>query len=173
MIYSLGEKTPRIADDVFVADSASVIGDVEIGPGSSIWFSTVLRADNDVIRIGECSNIQDGTVIHVDEGIPTVIGDYVTVGHSTVIHGCTLEDGCLVGIGTTILDHAVIGEESIVGANSLITERKTFPARTLILGSPGKVVRDLTDEEIALLRWTAEHYAKNSAHYRSQLKALP
>ena len=112
-------------------------------------------------------------MIHVDEGIPTVIGDYVTVGHSTVIHGCTLEDGCLVGIGTTILDHAVIGEESIVGANSLITERKTFPARSLILGSPGKVVRDLTDEEIALLRWTAEHYAKNSAHYRTQLKALP
>ena len=86
MIYSLGEKTPRIADDVFVADSASVIGDVEIGPGSSIWFSTVLRADNDVIRIGECSNIQDGTVIHVDEGIPTVIGDYVTVGHSCLLY---------------------------------------------------------------------------------------
>ena len=141
MIFSLGDLSPRIADNVYVADSADVIGDVEIGSGSSVWFNTVLRADNDLIRIGTGSNIQDGTVIHVDEGIPTIIGDNVTVGHNTMIHGCTLEDGCLIGIGTTILDYAVVGAQSIVGANSLITERKTYPSRSLILGSPAKVVR--------------------------------
>ena len=155
MIFSLGNLSPRIADNVFVADSADVIGDVEIGSGSSVWFNTVLRADNDLIRIGTGSNIQDGTVIHVDEGIPTIIGDNVTVGHNTMIHGCTLEDGCLIGIGTTILDYAVVGAQSIVGANSLITERKTYPSRSLILGSPAKVVRALTEEEISLLEWTA------------------
>ena len=141
MIYSLGALSPTIAEDVYVADSADVIGNVEIGAGSSVWFNTVLRADNDLIRIGTGSNIQDGTVIHVDEGVPTLIGNNVTVGHSTMIHGCTLEDGCLVGIGTTILDYAVVGTHSIVGANSLITERKTYPSRSLILGSPAKVVR--------------------------------
>ncbi|HIA41626.1 MAG TPA: gamma carbonic anhydrase family protein, partial [Gammaproteobacteria bacterium] len=139
MIYSLGALSPTIAEDVYVADSADVIGNVEIGAGSSVWFNTVLRADNDLIRIGTGSNIQDGTVIHVDEGVPTLIGNNVTVGHSTMIHGCTLEDGCLVGIGTTILDYAVVGTHSIVGANSLITERKTYPSRSLILGSPAKV----------------------------------
>ena len=172
MIFSLGNLSPRIADNVFVADSADVIGDVEIGSGSSVWFNTVLRADNDSIRIGTGSNIQDGTVIHVDEGIPTVIGDNVTVGHNTMIHGCTLEDGCLIGIGTTILDYAVVGTQSIVGANSLITERKTYPSRSLILGSPAKVVRELTDEEVSLLEWTAAHYSKNAAHYRENLRVV-
>ena len=172
MIFSLGHLSPRIADNVFVADSADVIGDVEIGSGSSGWFITVLRADNDSIRIGTGSNIQDGTVIHVDEGIPTIIGDNVTVGHNTMIHGCTLEDGCLIGIGTTILDYAVVGTQSIVGANSLITERKTYPSRSLILGSPAKVVRELTDEEVSLLEWTAAHYSKHAAHYRDNLKVV-
>ena len=155
-----------------MADSADVIGDVEIGSGSSVWFNTVLRADNDLIRIGTGSNIQDGTVIHVDEGIPTIIGDNVTVGHNTMIHGCTLEDGCLIGIGTTILDYAVVGTQSIVGANSLITERKTYPSRSLILGSPAKVVRALTDEEVSLLEWTAAHYSKNALHYRDNLRVV-
>ena len=172
MIFSLGDLSPRIADNVYVADSADVIGDVEIGSGSSVWFNTVLRADNDLIRIGTGSNIQDGTVIHVDEGIPTIIGDNVTVGHNTMIHGCTLEDGCLIGIGTTILDYAVVGAQSIVGANSLITERKTYPSRSLILGSPAKVVRALTDEEVSFLEWTAAHYSKNAAHYSDNLKVV-
>ena len=172
MIFSLGNLSPRIADNVYVADSADVIGDVEIGSGSSGWCNTVLRADNDLIRIGTGSNIQDGTVIHVDEGIPTIIGDNVTVGHNTMIHGCTLEDGCLIGIGTTILDYAVVGAQSIVGANSLITERKTYPPRSLILGSPAKVVRALTEEEISLLEWTAAHYSKNAAHYRVNLRVV-
>ncbi len=172
MIYSLGALSPTIAEDVYVADSADVIGNVEIGAGSSVWFNTVLRADNDLIRIGTGSNIQDGTVIHVDEGVPTLIGNNVTVGHSTMIHGCTLEDGCLVGIGTTILDYAVVGTHSIVGANSLITERKTYPSRSLILGSPAKVVRELTDEEVGLLEWTAAHYSKNAANFRDNLRAV-
>ena len=172
MIFSQGNLSPRIADNVYVADSADVIGDVEIGSGSSVWFNTVLRADNDLIRIGTGSNIQDGTVIHVDEGIPTIIGDNVTVGHNTMIHGCTLEDGCLIGIGTTILDYAVVGAQSIVGANSLITERKTYPSRSLILGSPAKVVRALTDEEVSLLEWTAAHYGKSAAHYRENLRVV-
>ena len=172
MIYSLGALSPTIAEDVYVADSADVIGNVEIGAGSSVWFNTVLRADNDLIRIGTGSNIQDGTVIHVDEGVPTLIGNNVTVGHSTMIHGCTLEDGSLVGIGTTILDYAVVGTHSIVGANSLITERKTYPPRSFILGSPAKVVRELTDEEVGLLEWTAAHYSKNAAHFRDNLRAV-
>ena len=170
MIYTLGDRIPRIDDSAYVADNATIIGSVEIGPEASIWFGTILRGDNDVIRIGARSNVQDATVIHVDPGIPTTIGEDVTIGHSTMIHGCTIERGCLIGIGAIILDHARIGEESLVGANSLVTEGKEFPGRSLILGSPARVVRPLTDEDIAAIRRATNHYVDNTRYYKANLK---
>ena len=170
MIYTLGDRIPRIDDSAYVADNATIIGSVEIGPEASIWFGAILRGDNDVIRIGARSNVQDATVIHVDPGIPTTIGEDVTIGHSTMIHGCTIERGCLIGIGAIILDHARIGEESLVGANSLVTEGKEFPGRSLILGSPARVVRPLTDEDIAAIRRAPDHYVDNTRYYKANLK---
>ena len=159
MIYTLGDRIPSIDDSAYVADDATIIGSVEIGPEASVWFGTVLRGDNDVIRIGARSNVQDATVIHVDPGIPTTIGEDVTI-----------ERGCLIGIGAIILDHARIGEESLVGANSLVTEGKEFPGRSLILGSPARVVRPLTDEDIAAIRRATDHYVANTRYYKANLK---
>ena len=169
MIYTLGELAPDIADDVFIADNAVVIGSVSIASQASVWFGTVLRGDNDEIQIGERSNVQDGSVIHVDEGVPTRIGSDVSIGHNTMIHGCTIGDGSLIGIGSVILDFANIGRHSLVGANSLITEGKEFPDRVLILGSPAKVIRELTDQEVSQLQVNADHYVKKSRNYRSRL----
>jgi len=169
LIYTLGELAPDIADDVFIADNAVVIGSVSIASQSSVWFGTVLRGDNDVIQIGERSNVQDGSVIHVDEGVPTRIGNDVSIGHNTTIHGCTIGDGSLIGIGSVILNFANIGRHSLVGANSLITEGKEFPDRVLILGSPAKVIRELTDQEVSQLQVNADHYVKKSRNYQSHL----
>jgi len=169
LIYTLGELAPDIADDVFIADNAVVIGAVLIASQASVWYGTVLRGDNDKIEIGERSNIQDGSVIHVDEGVPTRIGNDVSIGHNTMIHGCTIGDGSLIGIGSVILDFANIGRYSLVGANSLITEGKEFPDRVLILGSPAKMIRELTDQEVSQLQVNADHYAKKSRDYQSRL----
>jgi len=169
LIYTLGELAPDIADDVFIADNAVVIGSVSIASKTSVWFGTVLRGDNDEIQIGERSNVQDGSVIHVDEGVPTRIGNDVSIGHNTMIHGCTIGDGSLIGIGSVILNFAHIGRHSLVGANSLITEGKEFPDRVLILGSPAKVIRELTDQEVSQLQVNADHYVKKSRNYRSRL----
>ena len=170
MIYSLGARVPKIDDSAYIADDATVIGAVEIGPEASIWFGVVLRGDNDVIRIGARSNVQDATVIHVDPGIPTTIEEEVTIGHSTMIHGCTIERGCLIGIGAIILDHARIGAESLVGAHSLVTEGKEFPERSLILGSPARVVRSLTEDDLRGIRRATDHYAANTRYYKENLK---
>jgi carbonic anhydrase/acetyltransferase-like protein (isoleucine patch superfamily) len=169
LIYTLGELAPNIADDVFIADNAVVIGSVSIASQSSVWFGTVLRGDNDVIQIGERSNVQDGSVIHVDEGVPTRIGNDVSIGHNAMIHGCTIGDGSLIGIASIILDFAIIGRHSLVGANSLITEGKEFPDRVLILGSPARVIRELTDQEVLQLQVNADHYVKKSRNYQSRL----
>jgi carbonic anhydrase/acetyltransferase-like protein (isoleucine patch superfamily) len=169
LIYTLGDLVPDIAKDVFIADNAIVIGSVSIAPEASVWYGTVLRGDNDEIKIGERSNIQDGSVIHVDENVPTRIGNDVSVGHNTMIHGCTIGNGSLIGIGSVILNFARIGQYSLVGANSLVTEGKEFPDRSLILGSPAKVIRVLTDEEILQLLENADHYAKKSRDYQSRL----
>ena len=142
---------------------------MSIASQASVWFGTVLRGDNDKIEIGERSNIQDGSVIHVDEGVPTRIGNDVSIGHNTMIHGCTIGDGSLIGIGSVILDFATIGRHSLVGANSLITEGKEFPDRVLILGSPAKVIRELTDQEVSQLQVNADHYVKQSRTYQSRL----
>ena len=145
MIYQLGNQIPQVAEDAYVAPSADVIGSVSLGSQSSVWFGAVLRGDNDQISVGARSNIQDNTVIHIDAGVPVTIGDDVSVGHSVVIHGCTICDKVLIGNGAVVLDFAEIGENSLVGAHALVTERKHFPARSLIIGAPAKVVRELTD----------------------------
>lgn len=172
MIYQLGNQIPQVADGVYIAPSADVIGSVSLGSRSSVWFGAVLRGDNDQISVGARSNIQDNTVIHVDAGVPVTIGDDVSVGHSVVIHGCTICDKVLIGNGAVVLDFAEIGENSLVGAHALVTERKRFPSRSLIIGSPAKVVRELTDEEVEQLSRNVESYLKKAERYRADLDAL-
>ena len=172
MIYTLPDKPePLISDTSFVAPSADLIGWCEIGDQSSIWFNVVLRGDNDLIKIGDRSNVQDCSVFHTDPGIPLIIEQDVTIGHSTMLHGCHVKQGSLIGIGSIILNNAVIGEHSLVGANALITENKQFPPRSLILGSPAKVIRELTDEEVHGLKQSALSYVNKIPRYQ-QLKAL-
>lgn len=159
-------------EDVYIAPSADVIGSVSLGARSSVWFGAVLRGDNDQISVGARSNIQDNTVIHVDAGIPVTIGDDVSIGHSVVIHGCTICDKALIGNKAVVLDFAEIGESSLVGANALVTERKRFPARSLILGSPAKVVRELTDEEVEQLSRNVQSYLNKAKRYRAGLQLV-
>lgn len=168
-LYELGEKKPQLGSDAWIAPNATVIGDVRLGANASIWWNAVLRGDNDPISIGENSNIQDGSVLHTDEGVPLTIGRDVTVGHLVMLHGCTVGDGSLIGIGSIVLNRAVIGKNCIVGANTLIPEGKVFPDRVLIVGSPGKVVRELSDEEVAKLQKSAAHYVDNARRYRQKL----
>lgn len=170
--FMIGEKHPDIDPSVWIAPNANVIGDVLLAPNVSIWWNAVLRGDNDPISIGMNSNIQDGSVLHTDEGVPMHIGSNVTVGHMVMLHGCTIGDGSLIGIGSIILNRAVIGRHSIVGANTLIPEGKVFPDRVLIVGSPGKVVRELDDDEVVRLMGSADHYVNNALRYRNQLKPL-
>ena len=171
-VYALGNRRPQIDPQSWIAPNATLIGDIRLGRNASIWWNATLRGDNDPITIGENSNIQDGSVLHTDEGVPMNIGANVTVGHMVMLHGCTVGDNSLIGIGSIILNRAVIGKNSIVGANTLIPEGKVFPDGVLIVGSPGKVVRELSPEEIAKLAKSAAHYVDNAQRYRIQLKAL-
>lgn len=145
-------------DSIFIADSADIVGDVSLGENSSVWFQSVLRGDQEPITIGNNSNIQDGTVIHCDTNYPTTIGDNVSVGHNCTLHGCTIDDDVIVGMGSIVLNGAKIGKNSIVGAGSLITQNKEFEPGKLILGSPAKAVRDLTEAELASIKENAEEY---------------
>ena len=173
MIYALGDRKPEFeGSGHFVADNATVIGSVRLGDSASVWFNCVLRGDNDWLVVGERSNIQDGSVLHTDDGIELVVGKNVTVGHKVMLHGCTIGDNSLIGIGSTVLNKAQIGNNCIVGANSLVTEGKTFPDGSLILGSPAKVARSLSDEEIAFIKWSADIYVRNAARFNEQLKPL-
>ena len=165
MIYDFEGITPDIERANFVAESADVIGDVTAEKNSSIWYNCTLRGDIESIRIGKNSNIQDNTVVHVGYDVGTVIGDNVTIGHRAIIHGCTIGDDCLIGMGAIILNHAVIGKESIVGAGALVTTGKKFPPRSLILGSPAKWIRSVTGEEIEDSRKNTESYVKISKEY--------
>ena len=166
MIHPFLDATPTYDDSNFIAPSADVIGDVTLGPRASIWFNATVRGDVNWIRIGAASNIQDNAVVHVtNRTAPTRIGDGVTVGHSAVVHGCTIEDNVLVGMGAIILDHAVIGHDSIIGARALVTARMQVPPRSLVLGAPAKVVRSLTDEEVASIRTYSENYQHYSRIY--------
>ena len=171
MIYSLKNRNIKFTgDDYFIADNAAVIGSVIIGNNASVWFNVVIRADNDTISIGESSNIQDGAVLHTDEGMRLTIGKNVTVGHMAVLHGCTIGNNCLVGLQSAILDEAVIGNFCIVGANALVTAGTKIPDGSLVLGSPGKVVRQLTKKEISMIDRAAKHYIKNFKKYKKELK---
>ena len=166
MIYTLANRRPTIHADSFIAPSAELIGSVDIGRHASIWFNTTLRGDNDLIRVGARANVQDNSMLHVDPGAPLTIEADVTIGHGVMLHGCRIGAGSLVGIGSIILNHAELGASCLVGANTLITEGKTFPANSLILGSPGKVVRQLNAEEIHGLRQAAQLYVDKIAAYR-------
>jgi carbonic anhydrase/acetyltransferase-like protein (isoleucine patch superfamily) len=157
-VLAFGGRRPDIADDVFIADGAFVIGDVTIGPGSSVWYNAVLRGDIAPIRIGRGSNIQDGAVVHVDEDVPCVIGDGVVVGHGAVVHSATVEDGVMVAMHATLLSRSVVGRESIVGANALVPEGKAFPPRSLIVGVPGKAIKDVSQEQVDAVRDNARRY---------------
>jgi carbonic anhydrase/acetyltransferase-like protein (isoleucine patch superfamily) len=166
MIYDLEKNVPEISADSWVAPNAIIIGKVKLEKNSSIWFNAVLRGDIEKIVIGENSNIQDGSVLHTDPGCPLTVGKGVTVGHMVMLHGCEISDDTLIGIGSTILNKAKIGKNCIIGANTLVTENKTIPDNSLVLGSPGKVIRKVTDEEIKVIRENAKHYVKNSKRYK-------
>jgi carbonic anhydrase/acetyltransferase-like protein (isoleucine patch superfamily) len=169
-IYSLGGRQPSLGRDVWIAPNATVIGDVRLGDNASIWWNAVLRGDNDTITIGANSNIQDGSVLHADEGVPLTLGANVTVGHLVMLHGCSIGEQSLIGIKSVILNKAVIGRHCIIGANSLIPEGKVIPERSLVMGSPGKVVRQLSDAEVAWLHGAAQGYVANALRYRTGLK---
>jgi len=166
MIYDLEKNVPEISSDSWVAPNAIIIGKVKLEKNSSIWFNAVLRGDIEKIVIGENSNIQDGSVLHTDPGYPLTVGKGVTVGHMVMLHGCEISDDTLIGIGSTILNKAKIGKNCFIGANTLVTENKVIPDNSLVLGSPGKVVRKVTDEEIKVIRENAKHYVKNSKRYK-------
>ena len=169
-IYELDGVAPRMADSAWVADSAQVMGNVVLGENSSVWFGAVLRGDTETITVGPGSNVQDGSVMHADIGFPLTLGANVTVGHMVTLHGCTIGDESLIGIGATVLNGSKIGRNCLVGAGSLVTEGKEFPDGSMIMGSPARVVKTLTPEQIAGLRRSAEHYIENAARYRKGLK---
>jgi len=169
MLIAHDGRTPKIASDAYVQESAHVIGDVEIGAASSVWFQTVIRGDVERVRIGRESNVQDHATIHVtNERWPTILGDGVTIGHRVVLHGCTIGDFVLVGIGAIVLDGVVVGDEVLIGAGSLVVPGTKVPPRSLVLGSPAKVVRELHPEEIAHLHHSAALYVGYAKDYRAQ-----
>lgn len=172
MMYELGGCRPEARGDFYVAESASVIGSVILGENVSIWFNAVVRADNDVITIGDNSNIQDGSVLHTDTGMPLVIGRNVTVGHKVMLHGCTIGDGSLIGINAVILNGARIGRGCIIGANALIPEGREIPDYSVVMGSPGKVVKEVSEAQRAMLEMSALHYVENFKRYQRELRVL-
>lgn len=172
MLYALEDKQPQLQGDNWVADNAAVIGNVVMAPGASVWFGCTVRGDNDPISIGENSNVQDGSVLHTDAGVPLTIGRGVTVGHQVMLHGCTIGDNSLIGIQSVVLNRARIGNNCIVGAGSVIPEGKSYPDGVLIIGSPGVVKRELSPQEIAFIGLSAKHYVQNAQRYAKQLKPL-
>lgn len=165
MIHEFMNNKPNIADDVFLAPGSQIIGNITIGKGCSIWHNATLRADIGTIIIGEYTNIQDNAVVHIEYDYPTIIGNGVTIGHGAIIHGCTINDNCLIGMGAIILNGAVIGENSLIGAGALITEHKEIPPNSLVIGIPGKILRKLTEEEIEKLKESAKEYYNLSRFY--------
>jgi len=171
-MYKLGDKQPVISDNYYVAPGASVIGDVRIGLDVSIWFNAVVRADNDSIELGDGTNVQDGAVLHVDPGHPLKLGQRVTVGHKVMLHGCTVDDGSLIGINAVVLNDVEIGKHCLIGANALITERTKIPDGSLVLGSPGKVVKQLDDKALDMMDAAAQHYIDKISLYRDELSRI-
>jgi carbonic anhydrase/acetyltransferase-like protein (isoleucine patch superfamily) len=173
MKYTLGDRKVTCKGDYWIADNAIVIGAVVLENNASIWFNCVVRADNDVVTIGENSQLQDGCVLHVDPGHPITLEKNVSVGHMAMLHGCTIGEGSLVGINSVILNDAVIGKNCLIGANSLIAEGKKIPDGSLVMGSPGKVVRQLTEDEIKRINRISANYAARAKRYRAELKPDP
>ena len=171
-MYELDGVAPVVAASAWIADSAQVMGTVELGEDVSIWFGAVVRGDTDQIRIGRGSNIQDGSVLHADAGKPLTVGENVTVGHKVMLHGCTVGDGSLIGIGAVVLNGAKIGRGCIVGAGALVTEGKEFPDGSMVIGSPAKAVRSLSAEQQQGLLHSAQHYVENAARFRRGLKQI-
>lgn len=172
MLYEIDGERPQVDPEAWVAPNAAVIGRVVLRRRASVWWGATLRGDNDLIEIGEGSNIQDGSVLHTDPGVPLVVGAGVTVGHLVMLHGCTIGDGSLIGIGSVVLNHARIGRNCLIGSKALVTERTEIPDNSLVLGSPGKVVKTLSDAHVARLREAAESYVEKSRLYGSGLRAL-
>ena len=171
-IYELDGQSPKLGKNAYVADSAQVIGKVTLEDNVSVWFGTVIRGDSEHIHIGRNSNIQDASVLHADEGVPLILGENVSVGHQVMLHGCTIGDESLIGIGAIVLNGAKIGRNCLVGAGALVTEGKVFPDGSMILGSPARVVKNLSPEQIEGLRQSALHYQQNAERFRQGLKKI-
>lgn len=171
-LYALGDVTPDVDATAWVAPDANVIGKIRLEAGSSVWFGATLRGDNELIALGEGSNIQENCVLHTDMGFPLTIGAHCTIGHKAMLHGCTIGDGSLIGMGATVLNGAKIGKGCLIGANALITEGKEIPDGSLVMGSPGRVVRELDDEAKAKLLASAQHYSDNARRFINNLKAV-
>jgi carbonic anhydrase/acetyltransferase-like protein (isoleucine patch superfamily) len=171
-IYQLGDEAPRIAASAWVAESAQVIGRVTLHEHASVWYGAVLRGDNDRITVGARSNLQDGSVLHTDNGFPLVIGEDVTVGHLVMLHGCTIGDGALIGLHAVVLNGAKIGKGCLVGAGAVVTEGKEFPDHSLIVGAPAKAVKTVTPEQLERIRHGAVHYVEQAARHRAGLKRI-
>lgn len=174
MLYAIEDNRPQLPDDgsEFVADNATVIGSVVLAPNTSVWFNVVIRGDQDVITVGENTNVQDGSVLHTDPGFKLTLGRNVTVGHMAMLHGCEVGDNSLIGINAVVMNGARIGRNCLIGAGALIPEGKEIPEGSLVLGSPGKVVRELSKDEIELLKLSADHYVKNARRYKKGFQAL-
>lgn len=171
-VYALDGVAPEVADNAWIADSAQVMGNVQVAADASVWFGTVVRGDTAHITIGEGTNVQDASVLHADLGMPLVIGRHVTVGHQVMLHGCTIGDESLIGIGAIVLNGAKIGRNCLVGAGALVTEGKEFPDGSMIIGSPARVVKQLTPEQIQGLRQSAQHYIDNARRFKAGLRKL-
>lgn len=171
-LYKLDDLSPKLADSVWVADSAQVIGDVQLGENVSVWFGAVIRGDTAPIKVGSGTNVQDLSMLHADDGVPLTIGERVTIGHQVTLHGCTVGDESIIGIGAVVLNGAKIGRNCLVGAGALVTEGKEFPDGSMILGSPAKAVKDLSPDQIEGLRNSAAHYVANGRRFSSGLYKL-
>ena len=171
-VYQLGDDMPRLPSSAYIADSAVIIGKVILGEHVSVWPGAVIRGDNDRITIGDGSNVQDNAVLHTDPGFPLSIGRNVTIGHHAMLHGCTVGDGCLIGIQAVVMNGAMIGKNCLIGAGALITEGKIFSERTLILGAPAKIARELADDEIEKMHRAAPGYVQRQAMYKAKLKRV-
>ena len=171
-VYALGSLTPNIHPQSWIAPNSTVIGQVQLERNVSIWWNCTLRGDTDLLFVGENTNIQDGSVLHTDPGLQLIIGRDVTIGHRVILHGCTVGEGCLIGMGSTLLNRAVIGKHCLIGANALIPEGKVIPDRSLVVGAPGRIVRQLTDEELTRMARGTHHYVENWQRYESELKEI-
>ena len=170
MLYQLGDTKVQVEEGVWVAENAVVVGNVLLKENSSVWFNAVIRGDNDLITIGEGANIQDGSVLHSDPGSPLTVGANVTIGHKVMLHGCDIGEGSLIGINSVVLNNARIGKNCIIGANALITEGKEIPDNSLVMGSPGKVVKTMTDDQAKAVKFSAIHYVENAVRFRDSMK---